>query len=56
MIMPLRRPSRSTSGPTPRTTIAVPTEIAVETAPPVALDQPKSSWIPGSRVPNRMKS
>ena len=56
MSMPLRRPSRSTSGPTPNTTIAVPTEIAVDAATAVALDQPKSSWMPGRRVPKRMKS
>ena len=56
MIIPLRRPSRSTIGPTPSTTIAVPTLTSVETSRAWLVLQPNASLIRGSRVPKRMKS
>ncbi len=56
MIIPLRRPNRSTTGPTPSTTIAVPTLTNVETSRAWLVLQPNASLIRGSRVPKRMKS
>ena len=56
MIMPFRRPSRSTSGPTQITTTKVPMLTSVETSSASLVLQPKSAAISGSSVPNRMKS
>src|SRR5699024_4522294 len=56
VIIPLRRPILSTSGPIVNRTIAVPTLTKVDTRRASEVDQPKLSEIRGSRVPNKMKS
>ena len=56
MIIPLRRPSRSTIGPTHSTTMAVPTLTSVETNRAWLVVQPNDSSMRGSSVPKRMKS
>ncbi len=54
--MPMRRPRRSTIGPTSSTTTAVPTLTRVETSNDSLVSQPKSREMSGSSVPKRMKS
>src|SRR5687767_3549902 len=56
MIIPLRLPSLSTIGPTPSTTIAVPTLTSVDTSRAWLVVQPNDSSMRGSNVPKRMKS